>query len=133
MIKIFLNLFLLVAMAENQWSDLYKSADLDQLLGAERKIRLSQKMKKACELERKNQWFPENCLKIWNQSLLSVNHRKSGKNYKNLEKMCKTRVEEIVGIEHLRSLLDLLLPRSCRQALEKHGKDLEYIQIRTGH
>ncbi len=131
MIKFLLNLSLLAVMARDQWKGLYESGDLDQLLGAENKIYVLERMEKACELERKNRWFPENCLKLWNQFLLDVNNKKSGKNYKNLEKMCKTRVDEIVEIEHLQSLLDLLLPGQCRQALQMRGKDLEYIQDRS--
>ena len=131
MIKLFLNLFLLIAMTQAQWDDLYESRDLNEFLKAEKRVYFFERMEKACKLEQKNQWFPENCLKMWNQTLLNFRDKKSRKNYKNLEKMCKTRAQEIVEIEHLRSLLELLLPVRCRQALEKRSKDLEYMEIRS--
>ncbi len=133
MLKFFINLSLFAAIAGTSWNDLYESGDLTEFLDAENKIHLFDKMKKNCELEQKNKWFPENCLKIWNQFLMDVDNKKSKskKNYKNLEKMCKTRAHKIVEMEHLRSLLNLLLPGNCRQALEKRVGDLEYMQNRS--
>ena len=131
MIKSFLILCHLGFMAHSEWNEIYESGDIKQFLVAESKVHVSQRMKKACKLEQENQWFPENCLRIWNQSLMDVGNQGYKKNYKNLEKMCKNRAEEIMEMKHLQSLLDLLLPENCRKTLEERGRDLEYIEGRN--
>ena len=126
----FLNFLLMVCFANSEWNRIYESENLDQFLENELKVHFSVKMKESCDLEKKNQWFPENCLKLWNQSLLDIIHPKSEKDYKNLEKSCKQRVEDITEIGKIQFLMELLLPEGCRKALERHKKDLEYIKSR---
>ena len=125
------SLFLLEAGAQTQWKEILESRNVDQLLQAETNVRVSGELKKACEQEQKNQWFPENCLKMWNRDLLNVNSKESGENYKRLDKLCQDHVGQIVKMEVLQTfLMDLLLPRNCRKAMQRRREDLQYIQKR---
>ena len=127
----FLRLLLIVCFARAEWNKIYESENLDQFLENETKIHFSKRVKESCELEKENQWFPENCLKLWNQSLLEVINPKSEKDYKYLEKNCEEKVEDITEVGKIQLLMELLLPVGCRRALERHKKDLEYISFRS--
>lgn len=113
------------------WADggaVMRAKSLEELQNASEAWRIELQRQESCILEKKNQWFPENCLfwldhKLGNVSGLQI----APQAFADLGALCRETSDQLVDLSQIRNLKALAtLPEPCLQVIDGRWKDLQY-------
>ena len=129
MIEFILILLIGVVQADSDWSVIMSAQNTESLAKADLFLKQQKVWEEGCSLERKNSWFPLNCLRLFNDQLEKPQALMESQKLGFLvNRLCQKSYQRLEDRDQIKALLgSLVVPSKCQKLLEGHLLDLSYV------